>query len=110
MEALYYDPRIQKKAEVIELLNDWGFRLVEVASSIYIVEDFFRPGEDGQQYIEIIGQDVTKWIYDQTQTMGLTKQAEISIKQKLSTLPIRRRKFSSNIAWYEYLSTQAHNV
>jgi|14_taG_2_1085336.scaffolds.fasta_scaffold79868_2 hypothetical protein len=110
MEALYYDPRIQKRVEAIELLNDWGYRIVEITGTLYIVEEFIPAGEDGATVTELVGQNVSKWIHNQTQTTGLTKQAKIQIQQELSVLPLRRRKFSANINWYEYISTSAHNA
>ena len=110
MEALYYDPRIQKRVEAIELLNDWGYRIVEITGTLYIVEEFIPAGEDGATVTELVGQNVTKWIHNQTQTTGLTKQQQGQLQQMLNELSIRRRRFSSNTTWYEYLSASAHNV
>lgn len=109
-DALYFDPRIQKRVEAIELLNDWGFRIVEIEGVLYIAEEFYYPGVDGSEVVEVLGQNVSKWVHNQTQTHGLTEQAKTQMQQEISQLPLRRRKFSVNTMWKEYLSTTAHNV
>ncbi len=111
MESLYYDPRLQKKIEAIELLNDWGFRIIDIDNTLYIVEEFIPAGEEGSEgRIELIGQNITAWIHNQTQTQGLDEMAKRALFQLVETLPIRRRKFSPNATWKDYISQRAHNV
>jgi len=110
MEGLYYDPRIQKQVEVIELLNDWGFRIVDIESTLYSVSEFIVPGEEGSEVVELSGQNITKWVIDQTRTQGLTDQAKNAMISQISQMPIRRRKFSRDVKWKEYLSATAYNV
>lgn len=99
----------QHRVGVIELLNDLGIRVIDIDQTLYAVEDFIYA-ESESPYIEIVGMNITSIIQNQTQTLGLSKGEADRIIQLISTSTTRRRKFSPNTEWKEYVSTQAHNA
>lgn len=105
-----YNPEAQRLLNVIELLNDWGYNIVEIDNTLYIVEVFDPKQKEISEHHELVGQNITTWVHNQTQTKGLTKQARMAMQQQLATLPNRRRKFSGDLKWKEYVSQQGHNV
>lgn len=108
---LFYDPRLQKKIEAIELLNDWGFRIIDIDRTLYAVTEFYPIGHEGaESAVELVGQNITSWIFNTTQTLGLTDAAKLGLQSQLANIPERRRKFSANVQWKEYCSATAHNV
>ncbi len=108
---LFFDPRLQKKIEAIELLNDWGHRVVDIDRTVYIVTEFYPIGHEGaESSVELLGQNITSWLFNQTQTKGLTESAKLALQSNLTNIPQRRRKFSANVQWKEYLSSLAYNT
>lgn len=108
-QIIYIDPRIQKRNDLIEILNDWGRHIVEVQGIIYDVDEFIQPDTEGSLCIEILGRNITSVLQNQTVTQGFSIDQKQAMIQKIEALTVRRRKMSPLIAWSEFIPTDAFN-
>ena len=106
---MHYDPVLQKRHGVMEILNDWGRWLVEIDGVVWDVDEFIHPETHGSDCSELVGRNISGILSSNTTSTGFSEHEKNIILQKLNNITTRRRKFSPLLPWKEYLATQAYN-
>ena len=93
---------------IIEVLNDWGYRILLIDGIIYEIDDIFYP-DSNLPYLEFSGRNITRVVKTTTSHTGFSEDRKKEFFSKISSLKTRRRKHNSQVKWTEFLATGAFN-